>query len=118
MWSDDLLLAVVRYSPLVFIIGGLLVVAWLARQRSSHELQPDVLAALSETEALPAATIRLRPPLDSHDLDVTSLVRILDELCGAGLVVRWYEAVDATEVGQSDRRFVYRRISSVTGMAR
>jgi hypothetical protein len=109
--SDDAFLIFVRYAPFAFILGGVLVVAWLSRQRSAHELQPDVLAALSETEALPARTIRQRPPLDQLDVDGEMLVRVLDELCGAGLVVRWYETVEA------ERQVVYRRIRSLTGMA-
>ena len=109
--SNDALLALVRYAPLLFIIAGVLVVAWLSKQRSTHELQPDVLAALSETEALPPRTIRQRPPLDRLDLDGDMLVRVLDELCGAGLAVRWYETVEA------ERQVVYRRIRSLTATA-
>jgi hypothetical protein len=109
--SNDALLAVVRYAPLLFIIGGVLMVVWLSRQRSVEELQPDVLAALSETEALPARAIRQRPPLDGLDVDGEMLVRVLDELCGAGLAVRWYETVEA------ERQVVYRRIRSLTEMA-
>jgi len=101
--SDDTFLSVIRFAPLLFIFGGVLMVWWLSRQRSPLELQPDVLAAMSETEALPARTIRQRPPLDRLDIDVDALVRVLDELCGAGLAVRWYETVDA------ERLLVYRR---------
>ena len=103
MVGDDAFLAFVRYAPLVFIVGGVLVVAWLSRQPSALEIQPDVLAALSETEALPAATIRLRPPLDHRNVDRETLVRALDDLCGAGLAVRWYETGEA----------VYRRVIMV-----
>jgi hypothetical protein len=109
--SNDALLALVRYAPLLFVIGGVLLVMWLSRQRSSHELQPDVLAALSEDEALPALAIRRRPPLDQLDVDGDMLVRVLDELCGLGLAVRWYETVEA------ERQVVYRRIRSLTEMA-
>jgi hypothetical protein len=109
--TDDTLMAAIRFAPLLFIIGGVLMVAWLSRQRSPQELQPDVLAALSETEALPARTIRQRPPLDRLDLDADALKRMLDELCGAGLAVRWYETVEA------ERQPVYRRISSGAGTA-
>ncbi|HEY3059102.1 MAG TPA: hypothetical protein VGL99_09035 [Chloroflexota bacterium] len=101
--SDDTFLAFIRFAPLVFIFGGVLVVWWLSRQRAPGELQPDVLAAMSETEALPARTIRQRPPLDRLDIDVDALARVLDELCGAGLAIRWYETVDA------ERLLVYRR---------
>jgi len=101
--SDDMFLALIRFAPLLFIFGGVLVVWWLSRQRSSSELQPDVLAAMSETEALPARMIRQRPTLDRLDIEVEALARVLDELCGAGLAVRWYETVDA------ERQLVYRR---------
>jgi hypothetical protein len=106
--SDDSFLAFVRFAPLLFIFGGVLVVWWMSRQRSPQELQPDVLAAMSETEALPAREIRSRPPLDRLDIEVDALARTLDELCGAGLAVRWYETIDA------ERLVVYRRLKPVT----
>jgi hypothetical protein len=109
--SDDSFLAVVRFAPLLFIFGGILVVWWLSRQHSQGELQPDVLAAMSETEALPADTIRARPPLDRLDVDVEALKRVLDELCGAGLAVRWYETIGA------ERLVVYRRLKPMPGTA-
>jgi hypothetical protein len=73
------------------------------------ELQPDILAALSETEALPTATIRQRPPLAYQDVDVKTLAGVLERLCNDGLVVRWYEDVDAPG---RERQAVYRRVSS------
>jgi hypothetical protein len=106
--GDDPFLAWVRYAPILFVVAGLLVVAWLSRQRSAHEIQPDVLAALSETEPLPAATIRQRPPLDHQNIDRATLVRALEDLCGAGLVVRWYETREATGSGPGEA--VYRRV--------
>jgi hypothetical protein len=109
--SDDSFLAIVRYVPLLFVFGGLMTVWWLSRERSSQDLQPDVLAAMSETEALPVRTIRSRPPLDRLDIEVDALVRVLDELCGAGLAARWYETIDA------ERLIVYRRIKPVTATA-
>jgi hypothetical protein len=113
--TNDLVLAAVRYAPLMFIIGGLVFLAWLSKQLTASELRPDVLAALSETEALPLSTIRDRPPLDARDLDLTMLARILDELCGAGLVVRWYE--DA--LADNGRRVpVYRKLKPVAETAR
>jgi len=109
--SDDSFLALVRFAPLLFIFGGVLMVWWLSRQRSPQELTPDVLAAMSETEALPARAIRARPPLDRLDIEVDALIRVLDELCGAGLAVRWYETIEA------ERLIVYRRLKPVTVMA-
>jgi hypothetical protein len=108
MVGDDAFLAFVRYAPLFFILAGVLVVAWLSRQRTVHDIQPDVLAALSETEALPASTIRRRPPLEHQNVDRETLNRALEELCGAGLVVRWYESSEATSAGP--RQAVYRRV--------
>jgi DNA-binding IclR family transcriptional regulator len=108
--SDDLFTAVVRYFPLLFVVGGLVLLAWLARQRSAQDLQPDVLAALSDTEALPLWTIRRRPPLDTQDVDPDTLLRILEELRGAGLAVRWYEVVPG---GAAERQPVYRRVRRV-----
>src|SRR5262245_45217306 len=93
--SEDAFMSIVRFAPLVFIFGGLMAVWWLSRERSSDELQPDVLAAMSEAEALPAREIRARPPLDRTNIEVDALVRVLDELCRAGLAVRWYETIDA-----------------------
>ena len=68
---------------------------WLARQRLPFEMQPDILAALSDTEALPTSTIRQRPPLAYQDVDVKTLASVLERLCNDGLVVRWYEDTDA-----------------------
>jgi DNA-binding transcriptional ArsR family regulator len=98
--SPDLLLFAMRYAPLLFIVAGVLVVWWLARLRFPHEIQPLVLAALSETEALPVRTLRER-----LDVDLATLERALDELRMAGLVVRWFEPGGAA---------VYRKISSVS----
>jgi hypothetical protein len=116
--STDLLTAVIRYAPLLFVIAGLLVLAWLARQRSPQDLQPDVLAALSDTEALPPWTIRRRPPLASQDVDPETLVRILEDLRCAGLAVRWYEVVSPGEPDSPpERQAVYRRIRRLTETA-
>src|ERR1700730_8078903 len=91
MAGDDPVLATLRYAPFLFVIIGVGLVMWLSRQRLPHELQPDVLAALSDTEALPTWTIRQRPPLMYQEVDLKTLVVVLDRLCSDGLVVRWYE---------------------------
>ncbi len=104
--TNDLLLAFMRYAPLLFVFAGILVVAWLSRQRSTQELQTEVLAALSETELLSAKQLRHR--LTSADMDLETITRILDELRSAGLVVRWYETVEA------ERQLVYRRVRAQT----
>jgi hypothetical protein len=105
--GEDAFLSVVRYAPILFVIAGVLVVVWLSGQRLPHELQPDVLAALSDTEALPPRTIRQRPPLAYQDIDLSLLEVVLDRLCAEGLAVRWYEDID------SERQAVYRRIRFV-----
>ena len=104
--GDDALLAFVRYAPLLFVFAGIGVVLWLARQRLPCEIQPDVLAALSETEALTPRVIRERPPLAHQDIDLKLLELALEHLCSAGQVVRWYENVG------SERQVVYRRVGA------
>src|ERR1700737_2403415 len=94
MGSDDPLLAMLRYVPIVFVIAGVGFVVWLARQRLPFELQPDILAALSDTEALPTSAIRERPPLAYQNVDAKTLVAVLERMCNDGLVVRWYEGAD------------------------
>jgi hypothetical protein len=104
--TNDLLLAFMRYAPLLFVFAGILVVAWLSRQRSAQELQSEVLAALSDTEVMSARALRSR--LSTADCDMATLERILEELRLAGLVVRWYETVEA------ERELVYRRVTTPT----
>jgi len=106
MGGDDAFLAFVRYAPLLFVVAGVFVVLWLAGQRLPSEIQPDVLAALSETEALPPRVIRGRPPLAHQNIDLKLLETVLEHLCSAGQVVRWYETVG------SERQVVYRRIGA------
>ena len=108
--SDDPLLAVLRYAPIVFVVFGVGFVVWLARQRLPFELQPEILAALSDTEALPAATIRQRPPLAYQNVDVKTLATVLERMCNDGLVVRWYQE-DVDGPGH-ERQVVYRRVSA------
>ena len=106
---DDPVLAMLRYAPFLFVIAGVGLVIWLSRQRLPFELQPDILAALSHTEALPASTIRQRPPLTYQDVDIKTLASVLERLRNDGLVVRWYEDVDAPG---RERQAVYRRVST------
>jgi hypothetical protein len=108
--ADDPLLAVLRYAPFAFVVFGVGFVVWLARQRLPFELQPDILAALSDTEALPAATIRQRPPLSYQDVDIKTLATVLERMCTDGLVVRWYE--EDVEAPGRERQAVYRRVSA------
>ena len=108
MAGDDAFLIVVRYFPILFVVAGVLVVVWFSRQRLPHELESDVLAALSETEALTPMTIRQRPPLDYQDVDVRLIERVLERLCMSGLAVRWYDTSNTSE-----RCAVYRRVRSV-----
>ena len=106
MAGDDPFLAFVRYAPLAFVLGGVLTVMWLARQRLPHEIEPDVLAALSDTEALPSRAIKDRPPLAHQDVDIRTLEHVLDQLCTSGRAVRWFEPAAA------ERTTLYRRIRS------
>lgn len=104
--GDDPFLILVRFAPIAFVVAGVLVVVWLSQQRLPNELQPDVLEAMSETEALPPLTIRQRPPLAHQDVDMGVLEQILNQLCTTGLAVRWYEA------NNDQRMAVYRRVAS------
>jgi hypothetical protein len=106
MGADDALLALLRYAPLLFVFAGVLVVVWLARQPLPGDIQPDVLAALSETEALTPGVIRQRPPLAHQNIDLKLLEIALEHLCLAGQAVRWYETVGA------ERQVVYRRVGA------
>jgi hypothetical protein len=113
MGMDDPLMAILRYAPIVFVILGVGFVVWLARQRLPFELQPDILAALSDTEALPTSTIRQRPPLAYQDVDVKTLATVLERMCTDGLVVRWYEEV--VDAPGRARQAVYRRVGADSG---
>ncbi len=99
--ANDLLLALMRYAPLLFVVAGILVVGWLARQRSPTEIRTEVLDALSDTEVLSLSQLRHRL---TTPVDLETLARVLDELRTAGLVVRWYETIEA------ERQLVYRRV--------
>jgi hypothetical protein len=114
MWQravgqDDQFLVVIRYAPILFVVAGVIVVVWLSRQRMPHEWQDEVLAALSETEALPVVEIAQRPPLAHQDLDLETLHRVLDTLCTTGRAVRWYASNDSAHT----REAVYRRVASI-----
>jgi hypothetical protein len=120
MGGGDLVLATLRYAPLLFAVAGVLVVIWLLRTRLPYELQPDVLAAVSETKALPASGIRQRPPLSYQDIDIGTLVVVLEDLRNAGVVVRWYEVVDVpgpSNTVRRERQAVYRRVSGAVAHA-
>lgn len=109
--ADDAFLVWVRYVPILFVVAGVLVIVWLSGQRMPHELQPDVLAALSETEALPPQVIREREPLAHQNIDLRTLESVLELLCHSGMAVRWFEEVN------SQRQAVYRRIRHVSERA-
>jgi hypothetical protein len=114
--GGDVVLAALRYAPLLFAVAGVLVVIWLLRVRLPYELQPDVLAAVSETNALPASKIRQRPPLSHQDIDIGTLVTVLEDLRTAGVLVRWYEVVDVpgpSNTVRRERQAVYRRVSGM-----
>src|SRR5207249_12225940 len=116
----DAFLSVVRWAPILFAVVGVLVVIWRSRQRLPDELQPDVLAALSETEALSPSSIRQRPPLDYQDVDLRTLETVLEHLCSTGRAVRWFEDVGGpanVDGAPRERQVVYRRIKSVSEKA-
>ncbi|SRR5579884_1246156 len=101
--------------PMAMAGAGLLLVAYsFLWFRLPVELEPEVLAALSETEALPSWEVRQRPPLAERDIDVGTLIHVLEGLCRKGLVVRWYEEVEMPGPKGAARRElspVYRRVA-------
>ena len=106
--ADDAFLMWVRYVPILFVVAGILVIVWLSGQRLPYELQPDVLAALSDTEPLTPCAIREREPLAHQNIDLRTLESVLEGLCVSGVVVRWFEDLN------SQRQAVYRRVKSVS----
>jgi hypothetical protein len=103
---DDLIVGILfRVTPFVLAAVGILLIGWLLRTRLPAEITTEVLDSLSETEALPAATICTRAPLSSLHIDPRTVARVLDELCRDGRVVRWYDGA-AGEAGLA----VYRRV--------
>jgi hypothetical protein len=104
--DDHLVGLVLRSLPFAIFGGGLLVVGWLLRTRLASEIEDEVLAALSETEALPPSVIRQRAPLASLQVDINTLVVALENLRREGRVTRWYD-----RAGQGPAQPLYRRIS-------
>ena len=109
--DDDPLLAVLRLFPFVFAAAGVALVAWMARARLPTDLEQDVLAALSETEALSVTELCRRAPLAGTGADPDTVTVVLVHLCQSGLVVRWYaEALRNGQTGSQHRQPVYRRV--------
>jgi hypothetical protein len=104
--DDHVIGLVLRTFPFVIIGGGMLMVGWLLRTRLASEIETEVLAALSDTEALPVSVIRQRAPLAGLQVDINTLRVALENLCRDGRVVRWYDGD-----GHGPAQPVYRRIS-------
>lgn len=100
--------------PVILIGLSLLVLGWSSRWlRLPDDLEPLVLAALSDTEALPSWELRKRSPLAERDVDVGMVIYVLERLRAKGLVVRWYEELDMPGPKQTIQRArceVYRRL--------
>ena len=96
---------VLRAFPFVIIGAGMLLVGWLLRTRLPSEIESEVLAALSDTEALPISVIRQRAPLASLQVDLHTVSVVLENLRREGLVARWYDPSARTPAEP-----VYRRI--------
>ncbi len=101
--------AVLRFFPLLFFAFGVGFLGWVRRHPLPGDLQPDVLAATSQTEALPAWSVFERLPAHVHAADVAAVDSALEGLRERGLVVRWYEEV-ALPGGGVQRQAVYRRV--------
>jgi hypothetical protein len=99
------LMNVLQLIPLALGLGGLFLAARLSDLRLLADLRRYVLAALSETEPLPARQILGQPLLAGDGLDLETLTAVLDSLCREGAVVRWR--------GEDDRAHltVYRHVA-------
>jgi hypothetical protein len=98
---DDLLTIVAALFPPVLAVLGVGYIWYASRIRTPADVEQDVLAALSERDALPIAVICNRPPLAGQPVDPAVVHFTLEHLRRRGRLVRWADG-DQT---------VYRRIA-------
>jgi hypothetical protein len=101
---DDLLLLIAALFPPVLAVIGVGYIWYASRIRTPADVEADVLAALSERDALPIKMICNRPPLAGQPLDPSVVHFTLEHLRRKGRLVRWYSSDHDDEV-------VYRRIA-------
>jgi hypothetical protein len=113
MAQDDLLLTVATVFPCALAAIGLGFVWWVSRASLPADLEADVLAALSDLEALPVGEICRRPPLAESGVDPATVRFVLEHLRRSGRAVRWYAATDA----RGQRHPMYRRVARPRSVA-
>jgi hypothetical protein len=101
---DDLLFSFATIFPFLLTLSGLGFIWYSSRMRTPGDVEADVLAALSEHDALPVSLICERPPLAGKALDPDVVHFTLELLRRKGRAVRWYAHEHQDEV-------VYRRIA-------
>jgi hypothetical protein len=107
MGQVDVLLTLATAFPFVLIAIGLGFVWSTSRVRLPADLEADVLAALSDLEALPVSAICRRPPLAESEPDPATVRFVLEHLRRSGRAVRWYADVDS----RGHRLALYRRVA-------
>jgi|SRR5215831_1423197 hypothetical protein len=101
---DDLLFFLAAFFPPLLAATGVGFVWHVARMRTPADVEQDVLAAVSERDALPIALICKRPPLAGRPLDPRVVHFTLEQLRREGRLVRWYSH-------EHEDQAVYRRIA-------
>jgi hypothetical protein len=101
---DDPLFSFAAIFPFLLAVCGLGFIWYSSRLRTPADVEADVLAALSEHDALPLATICRRPPLAGQPLDPDVVHFTLEHLRLKGRAVRWRAA-------EHQHQVVYRRIA-------
>src|SRR6185503_20864807 len=101
---DDLLLEFASLFPLLLAAVGIGFIFYVNHMRTPAEVEQDVLAAVSEHDALPITMICQRPPLAGQSLDPSLVHFTLEQLRRRGRLVRWYSREHADQA-------VYRRIA-------
>jgi hypothetical protein len=96
---DDPLLTIAAVFPFVLACVGAGFVWWAAHTRLPADVESEVLAALSNSEALPVLVICRR----ARVADPTTVESALEHLRQTGRAVRW--------VSREPRETVYRRVA-------
>jgi hypothetical protein len=100
---DDLLFTFATFFPFLLALCGVGFIWYSSRLRTPADMEADVLAALSEHDALPVSLICKRPPLAGQPLDPDVVHFTLEHLRRQGRLVRWY--------ADQHEQVVYRRIA-------
>jgi hypothetical protein len=101
---DDLLFVIAALFPPLLAAVGVGFIWYVGRIRTPADVEQDVLAAVSERDALPIAVICERPPLAGQPVDPRVVHFTLEHLRRSGRLVRWYSR-------EHEDQAVYRRIA-------